>query len=77
MNDLNLIGKKVRVYLVANNYKYAGKVMHETDDFLTIFDEKSSSERIFNKEMLASMEVLMDDGLDVNKDAREKRKQEH
>ena len=57
-NDLKLKGKRIRLFLTANGYKYHGTVLEETDDFLIIKDEKDHSQRIFQKNSISNLEVL-------------------
>jgi len=51
-------GKWVRVHLRANGYAFSGRVISETDGFLTLEDDRDGRVRIFNKTDLTGWEVL-------------------
>jgi hypothetical protein len=60
MDDLQLSGKRVRLFLKVTGYRYTGSVLAETERFLTLQEERDSSTRIFNKEEISTIEVLPD-----------------
>jgi len=56
--EMTTEGKWVRVHLRANGYAFSGRVISETDGFLTLEDDRDGRVRIFNKTDLTGWEVL-------------------